>query len=402
MRIGTSARLLLLGAPILAGCSGFWNAPSGGNGTGGCTTNCSTASSGNFYLLNNGTTPQLLGYSFVSGVLTPMTGSPFAVGGAPFAMTIAPSGNFMYVSSAGAGVDLYPIGSGGVPGTPTNISADQAFALQVDSTGAWLIEALQATGGVQLNAIPLTSTGTYNTAIQVQSRAYALAGTGLPLGQMVISPDNANVFAALGTAGTIVVPFNASATGTSPNPLSAAGNVIAVAHTGGSAQAVAVDPTNRLFYVGETLGNTAATSGGLRVFNYSTALSSNVTSVANSPFASGGLSPSFILPISNGKYVYVANGAGSSAAGNIAEFTVSNTGTATAPVYAVTAGPTAAAGTLPIGLAQDSTGTWLFAVNSGGAPYFDSYTFDATTPGTLDVQVVANTGAAPIAIAAAQ
>lgn len=400
MRIGTWARLLLLGAPILAGCSGFWNAPSGGNGTGGCTTNCSTAASGNFYILNNGTTPQLLGYSFVAGVLTPMTGSPFAVAGAPFAMTIAPNGNFMYVSSAGAGVDIYPIGTGGAPGTPTNISADQAFAMQVDSTAGWLIEALQATGGVQLNAIPIQADGTYNTAIQVQSRAFAFTGTGLPLGQLVISPDNNNIFVALGTAGTLIVPFNASVTSASPNPMGANGNVIAVAHTGGSAQSVAVDPTNRLFYVGETLGNAAGTAGGLRVFNYSTARSSTVTSVANSPFPSGGLSPNSILPISNGTYVYVANGAGSSAAGNVAEFTVSNTGTATAPVYAVTAGPPAAAGTLPIGLAEDSTGAWLFAVNSGGAPYFDSYTFDATTLGTLDAQVVANTGAAPIAIAA--
>jgi hypothetical protein len=66
----------------------------------------------------------------------------------------------------------------------------------------------------------------------------------------------------------------------------------------------------------------------------------------------------------------------------------------------VAAGPTIAAGTLPIGLAQDSTGVWVFAVNSGGAPYLDSYTFDTTTLGTLDVQIVANTGASPIAIAA--
>jgi hypothetical protein len=400
MRIGKWARLLLLGAPILAGCSGFWNAPSGGNGTGGCTTNCSTAGSGNFYILNNGTTPQLLGYSFVAGVLTPITGSPFAVAGAPFSMTIAPGGNFMYVSSAGAGVDLYPIGSGGALGTPTNISADQAFAMQVDLTNGWLIEALQATGGVQLNAIPIQSDGTYNTAIQVQTRDFALTATGLPLGQLVISPDNSNIFVALGTAGTLVVPFNPSVTTANPNPMGANGNVIAVAHTGGSAQSVAVDPTNRLFYVGETLGNSAGTSGGLRVFNYSTARSATVTSVANSPFASGGLSPNSILPLANGNYVYVANGAGNNAAGNIAAFTVSNTGTDTAPVYAVTAGPTIAAGTLPIGLAEDNTGVWLLAVNSSGAPYFDSYTFDATTPGTLDVQVVANTGAAPVAIAA--
>src|ERR1035438_7253529 len=252
MKIGKWPRLLLLAAPILAGCSGFWNAPSGGNGTGGCTTNCSTAASGNFYILNNGTTPQLVGYSFVAGVLTPMSGHPFAVAGAPFAMTIAPSGNFMYISSAGAGVDIYPIGTGGAPSAPTNISADQAFAMQVDSTGLWLIEALQATGGLQLNAIPIKSDGTYNAAIQVQSRAYAVTGTGLPLGQLVLSPDNSNIFVALGTAGTLIVPFNAGATTPNPNPLAANGNVIAVAHTGGSAQSVAVDPTNRRLCAGNS------------------------------------------------------------------------------------------------------------------------------------------------------
>ncbi len=219
--------------------------------------------------------------------------------------------------------------------------------MQVDATRGWLIEALQATGGVELNAIPIQSDGTYNTAIQVQTRGFSFTATGLPLGQLVISPDNSNIFLALGTAGTLVVPFNPSVTTANPNPMGANGNLIAVAHTGGSAQSVAVDPTNRLFYVGETLGNSAGTSGGLRVFNYSTARSTTVTSVANSPFASGGLSPNSILPLANGNYVYVANGAGNNAAGNIAAFAVSNTGTDTAPVYAVTAGPTITAGTLP-------------------------------------------------------
>lgn len=399
MKIGTWAKVLLLAAPVLTGCSGFWNAPSGGNGSGGCTTNCSTASSGNFYILNNGTTPQILGYSFASGVLTAISGSPFTVTGTPYAITIAPNGNFLYVSST-EGIVLYPI-SNGTLGTATVISTDQAFAMQVDSTGGWLVDAQQTTGGVQLDAIKITSTGAYDSTVQVQSRGYTVTGTGLPVGQLVISPDNTNIFVALGTGGTLVVPFTASVTTSSPNPFATAGNLIAVAHTGGSAQSVAVDPTNRLFYIGETLGNSAGTSGGLRVFNYSTARNTTLTGPSGSPFASGGLSPNSILPLANGNYVYVANGAGNSAAGNIAEFTVSNTGTATAPVYAVTAGSTVTAGTLPVGLAEDSTGVWLLAVNSSGAPYFDSYTFDATTPGTLDVQVVANTGAAPVAIAAA-
>src|ERR1035437_7925564 len=116
MKIGTWAKVLLLAAPVLTGCSGFWDAPASSS-SGGCKTNCSTASSGNFYILNNGTTPQILGYSFASGVLTAMSGSPFTVTGTPYAIAIAPSGNFLYVSSTD-GIVLYPISNGAL-GTAT-------------------------------------------------------------------------------------------------------------------------------------------------------------------------------------------------------------------------------------------------------------------------------------------
>jgi hypothetical protein len=157
-----------------------------------------------------------------------------------------------------------------------------------------------------------------------------------------------------------------------------------------------VDPTNRLFYIGEVLGDSAGTAGGLRVYNYSS-LGSTLTQVTSSPFASGGLAPSFILPIASGDYVYVANGEGTSA-GNIAGFAITASGTSAAPTYAVATGSTASAGTLPNGLAEDNTSTFVLGVNSSGSPYFDSYTFDTTTAGLLDPQITANTGTAPIAI----
>jgi hypothetical protein len=399
MKMGNRARLLLaapalgLVAGFAAGCGDFWQAPTGSTSATSCTTNCSTATSGSFYILNSGTTPQIVGESIVSGTLTQLSGSPYPVVGVPYAMAISPTGGFLYVSST-AGIDLYPIGSNGALGTATNISTDQAFAMEVDPSGTWLVDAQQGTGGVQLDAIPITSTGTYESGAPVPTVSFSIAGTAVQPGQLAISSDGANVFVALGTGGTLVVPFDS----TTPFPTGTQGTTIQVAHTGGSAVSVAVDPTTRLFYVGEVLGDSAGTAGGLRVFNYSS-LGSTLTQVANSPFASGGLAPNFILPIATGDYIYVANGEGTST-GNITGFAITASGTSTAPTFTVATGSTASAGTLPVGLAEDNTGTYLLGVNASGSPFFDSYTFDATTAGLLDPQITANTGTTPFAIVA--
>jgi hypothetical protein len=95
--------------------------------------------------------------------------------------------------------------------------------------------------------------------------------------------------------------------------------------------------------------------------------------------------------------VYVANGAGQSSAGNIAGFEV----TASGSTYTLTAGSTVAAGVQPLGLAEDSSKAFVFAVGSLGSPYFDAYTFDATTTGELDSQITSTTSAGSIAIVAA-
>ncbi len=397
MKIGNRARLILAASVLVtagfaAGCGDFWQAPSGTSTT-GCTTNCTTASSGIFYILNSGTTPQVVGESIVSGTLTQLSGSPYAVVGVPYAIAISPTGGFLYVSST-AGIDLYPISSSGALGTATNISSDQAFAMKVDPSGTWLVDAQQGTSGVQLDAIPITSTGAYESGSPVQTASFSVAGAAVQPGQLAISSDGAHVFVALGTGGTLVVPFNASA----PFPAGTPGTTIQVTHASGSAVSVAVDPTTRLFYVGEVLGDSAGTAGGLRVFNYSS-LGSTLTQVTGSPFASGGLAPNSILPVATGDYVYVANGAGTSA-GNITGFAITAAGTSGAPTYAVTTGSTASSGTLPDSLAEDNTGTFLLGVNASGSPLFDSYTFDTTTAGLLDPQITANIGTAPVAIVA--
>jgi hypothetical protein len=397
------ARLLFLSAPLLivfaAGCGDFWQAPTTTTGTGGCTSNCTTATSGDFYILNAGTTPQIVGETIVAGALTAITGSPWALEGSPYSMAIAPNGDFLIVGTT-SGVFAYPITNGAL-GTAVVVSTDQASAVQVDATDSWLIEAIAGTGGVTMGAVPINSTtGANNGTEQTVSFAFSVNTASVQTNKMAISPDNVNIFVPLGTGGTIVVPFNAGVTA-GGNPLGTKGIAIAVKNAGGSALSVAVDPstTPRLFYIGETLADSAGTSGGLRAFNYSS-LGSTLIQATGSPIASGGLEPSFILPIASGEYVYVANGAGSTTAGNVTGFGITSNG-ATTPVYTVAADTATAAGIQPLGLAEDSTGTFVFAVGALGSPYFDAYIFDTTTLGQLDSQITSTASSGSIGIVAA-
>jgi len=384
----------LVAVVFLAGCGDFWQAPNGG-GSGGCTANCTTATSGNFYILNNGTTPQIVGEVIVKGTLTSITGSPWTLPASANAMAISPNGNLLFVSTT-AGVYAYPISSG-VLGTAKQVTTDAAaLAIGVDTTNSWLIEAIQATGGVTMGAAPINPTTGASTGTE-QTATFAVTNASVQSGQMAVSPDNANIFVALGTGGTVVVPFNAGVV-SGANPLGSTATTIAPKTSGGAALSVAVDPSTapRLFYIGETLGNSAGNSGGLRAFVYSS-LGATLTQATGSPIAAGQLSPSFILPDASGSFIYVADGAGQSSAGTINSFAITSSGGA----FTIAAGSSIAAGKLPIGLAEDNTSTFLFAVNSLGNPYFAPYTFDATTAGKLDAQNTANTGASPIAIVAA-
>jgi len=381
MKLRTCAKLLLAGTPLLAGCGNFWQAPSS-SATG--TTN-TTLSSGYFYVINQGTS-QIVAYDISSGKLE--TIGTYTLSAAPTALAVAPGNGYLYVSSV-AGIYLYTIGSTGALTAGHSgqvISSDPASAIQVDPSGNWLVDAVEGTSGVQVDATPIvSSTGLY-TGGTVGTRQYTVITASVH--QMAISGDDDNVFVALGAGGTLVVPF----TEANSNPLASAGTVIPVANTGGSALSVAVDPskTPRLLYVGETLANSSASSGGLRVFNYSS-LSGSLTQASGSPIASGGLAPNAILPLFSGDYVYVGNGAGSTSDGNITGFSITAAGNA----YTVALGSTVAAGILPYGLAEDSKSNFVLAVSEGGSYDLEAYIFDTTTAGQLDLSITSTTGTDP-------
>jgi hypothetical protein len=381
--------ILLTAVTLLAGCSGFWNLPTSTTTT---TTTATTLSSGVFYVLNQ-TTKQIAVYSISSGTLQQVSGSPYNLSSAPSCIAIAPGKGFLYVGTV-SGIYLYTIGSGGaltIGNGGAVISSDIPAAMEV--SGSWLIDVFDPnnTGSVQLDAIPINaSTGVYTGSGTPPYQVFNV--TNASANQMTLSPDGTNLFVALGAGGTIVVPFTAG----NSNPLGSSATVIPVVNGSGAALSVAVDPTNRLFYIGESQAVSA--SGGLRVFNYSSLGTgtprSAPTQITGSPIASGGLSPNAILPIASGEYVYVANGQGNTGTGNVAWFPISVSGT----TYTIDAGSTIASGVVPKGLAEDSDNNFVLAVSNGGStssgdPDLEAFTMSS---GALTAAITSKTGTDPV------
>jgi 6-phosphogluconolactonase (cycloisomerase 2 family) len=372
--------LLLASMPLLNGCSGFWDAPSSDT-----TTTTTTLTSGVFWVLNIETS-QIVAYYVSSGTLTKV--ATYATPATPITLTVSPSNNFLYLSTAN-GIYLYTISSSGtltLSNSSSVISTDQAYSMQVDESGEWLVEAVS--GAAYVYAIPIsTSTGKPTSTTE---QYLALPGSSIQ--QLTISPDNSYVFVAMGTAGTQAIPFTYS----NANPFGAGAN-IAVVGSGGAALSVAVDPTDRLLYIGETAATSGSNSGGLRVFKFST-----LAEISGSPYSSGGLAPYSILPISSGSDVYVANRqTASGSAGLIKGFTIaSSSGT-----YTLTAlGSTFSAGTNTVALVEDSTDKFVFAASIGGSYDLTGYVFDSSSTGYLDIVAQSTTGTDPVqagAIAAA-
>jgi 6-phosphogluconolactonase (cycloisomerase 2 family) len=296
---------------------------------------------------------------------------------------VAPNGSFLYVST-NSGIFLYTIASNGTL-TPQNnsqpISLDPATTMQVDATNSWLVVAVN--GIAEVNAIAINpSTGALATSGE-KDQVFALPST-TPV-QVAISPTDSSsctdcyVFVAMEAGGTEVIYFNPA----SGNPFTSSKGTINPVSSQGGANAVAVDPQNRLLYVAETAAVSGTQTGGLRAFTIG---SSGVTQLG-SPYATGGTGPSSILPTANGSYVYVANKSVSgSATGNISGFTVSTTSLST--IGTTPAGPVG-----PLGLAEDSTGSYVLAIDFAGNPDLQAYTMSS---GALTSTVTDPTGTDPV------
>ncbi len=398
MKIRSCTALCLLLSVFFAGCKGFWDPPPSGCTGSGCS---SSGASGVFYVLNEGSTGQIVADKVSTSGLSNIGSTSLA---GVSAIAVAPGAGFAYAATTGF-IYLYTVSSSG---TLAIANSGQAIDQPVGTpaamlvTGSWLVEAyLLSTGVVEIDAIPIsTSTGlsTTSSSNPVQTQTFNI--NNATVYQMVLSPDGNNLFLALGAGGSLVVPFASGNT----NPIATSANSTTIGlqnSSGGGSVSIAVDPNSapRLFYIGETSTNSTSNPGGLRVFDYTslgTGTPRSAPKQVGSTIATGGTAPHAILPLANGQYVYVANWVEGNNTGNITWYSVDSSGGSYS--LSTTAGGQVSTGIQPMGLAEENTSTYVLAVSSGGSFDLEAYTIAST--GALTSYKSASTGTDPVNAAA--
>jgi 6-phosphogluconolactonase (cycloisomerase 2 family) len=236
--------------------------------------------------------------------------------------------------------------------------------MAMDSTNSWLI--ITSQNSSELDALPIDST----TGIPSSSTPVSISLNAATPKQVTIAPANNNVFVAMGANGTEAVAFTAS----SSSPWGTKLVTIPIHKTNGSDNSVAVDTTSAYLFVGE------ATSNQLRMIT--------VANLDTETDYATGAGPSAVLPDKSGTYVYVSN----TTDGSISGYTLS---TGTSPGLTALADSPFSTSKSPIGLAEDSTKTYVMSVGSTTNPNLWLFSFDTATVGNLDVKTTTSTGSNP-------
>jgi 6-phosphogluconolactonase len=361
-RLGSAAALGILS--FSTGCGSFFVYP-GSSGSGSSAT-------GDYVYVANSTTGTLAGYAIGTGTLTAASGSPYVLGFSPTAVAVNPADSIVFVAGTNAGngfIAAYSIGSGGALTLLVSNSVGLADEVSMDISpdGKWLL-GLDANGltvdEYQINS----STGQLTLAT---GASYTVSGaTVVPRG-LRVAPNGNYIFAAIGTAGDLVFPFNTS-TGVLSAPLTLA------LGSGVSDNALAVSPNSSYLYIARS-----GTAAGLAVYTIGSGGALN--SVSGSPFAAG--SQPFSVVVNNaGTDVYVANQLDSTISG----YSVASNGTVTA-----LSGSPYGNGSQVTVLAADRTGNYLLAASRTGSPDLTLYSFDSAISGKLDFATSTSTGADP-------
>lgn len=366
MRRGTAGThwlvwtIAVAGVIALTGCDGFFvpvnpTPPPGSSGDFAYVANTTAGSL-------NSVTGSLSGYSLSSGTLKTVPGLPMALGYTPVAMAVSRNNQFLYVAAPGD-INVYTINSDGSLSTPsggTGVAIANVVSMDVSPDGQWLV-ALDnpIPGAAQIDVFQINaSTG----ALSSLSPTSVTNGDAVVVPKMVkISPNGSLVFAALGSGGDIVFNFD-----TTNGSLFNSQTLSVSAQT--SDNGLAIDSTTSHLYIARS-----GSGGGVRVFTIGSGGALN--EISGSPFASGGQATTVVLD-NTGKYAYAANRTN----GTIYGYSIGSNGALTA-----LGGSPYTSGQLVSSLGMDNSGKYLLAVASGGSPDLGMFSFDATTPGKLDL-----------------
>lgn len=362
----------LAGLLLLAGCGKFFPKPAPGPPT------PPPGSSGDYLYVADGSLSlnTIAGFSLGNSTLGTAPNSPYSVGLTPGVLAITPDNKFIYVGSVLGGIYLYAINSNGSltiqnGGGPVATGVSPA-TMKIDQSGNWLMAATYSQTGVTGSA-PIA----FVFQIDRSTGGLTTQNTQVPLdpgsaNSIAITPTNQLVYVSLQTGGIDVLAFNAN-TGT----LTKLNYIRRPLQQYGADYGLAIDPAGSYLFVGETGIN------AVRVFTINA--NGSLTELATSPVKTG-LGPTAVLIDATGAFVYVANRTDNT----ISAFTLSAAGALT-PV----SGSPFPTGSTPIALAEDNTKAYIAVACQGGNPDLQVFALDTTVPGKLDAFKTATTGTAP-------
>jgi 6-phosphogluconolactonase len=371
---------------LTTGCNGFFVYP-GSTAAGG-----SGSSTSDYVFVANAssTTDSLAVFAVGTGTLTAVTGSPFALGFVPTAVAVNPANTIVYVAgsnSTSSVINAYSIAATGVLSLlTTNVVASPEVAIAISPDGNWLM-ALDSLGAIA-NEAAVDEFQIVNSSGLLQLEPSTSVGgisadpnsTAARPMDIKFSPNGAYVFAAMGTGGDVVFPFNTS------NGQFSAPSWLAPITSTTSEQALSVSSDSSQLYIARS-----GTSGGLGV--YTIGAGGGLSPVNGSPFAAGN-QPISVVVNKAGTDVYLANQL---------DNTISGYGVSSTDAVSVLSPPTDATVSAPKALAIDNSGNYLLVISNNGSPDLTMYSYDTATAGKLDLGASSATGVDPtgaVAIAA--
>jgi len=372
MRLRRSLPVLLSGiaivfmavvVPGMTGCRGFF--------TPACKTNCGGGSYSSYAYVANATIGTVEGFPVPTATFTSLTGTSTSLGATPTALAATPKGTFLYVATV-TSVFVYTIETNGTltignSGSPVTTGLFLSW-MTVDPSGNWLFVASKSIDVLLEYQIDTTS----GLLTQV------LPTTGIPLStggptQVYVTPDNQYVYIGLGPGGTDGFSFNSST-----GAVNQIGKIHLAPRNGASDNTLAADANSAYLFVGEA---------GTGIRSLAIGAGGSLKEVTGSPFLTPSqLGPKSIVVDPTNTYVYVAY----STSNDIVGYTLGTGGGLTE----LSSSPFTS-GTTPTAMSLDSTGKYLFVVNSGGSPDLQIFSFDVTTAGKLDSVTSVATGTAP-------
>jgi 6-phosphogluconolactonase len=294
-----------------------------------------------------------------TGALTAIVGSPFPAGGVnatgigiqgPVGVAVDPMGKFVYVSNGGFGnISAYTVNavSGAltaIPGSPFAIgSYTELGPLAVDPTGKFLYVT--------------NVSGSFGSIVTLNINVGSGVLTGFPVrppfvdvgaAALVVSPTGKFVYA-IGPLSGVVLAYTANA---------GSGALTAVAGSpfpaGIGPAGVTMDPMGKFVYVPNSSQCASCAPGNVSAYTVN-AGSGALTPIAGSPFPDAGLGPSGAAVDPTGKFLYVSN----VLSGSVSAYTI-NAGSGA--LTAVSGSPFVA-GSQPEAVAVEPSGKFLYVAN---------------------------------------